>query len=113
MKATVTLFLGLLAVCFLVANAPADEGGSKTVTLTGKLVCGKCTLHETKKCTNVLQVTKEGKTVNYYLKDKKTFKANHKGICPPDSSKTVKVTGTVTEKDGKKYISPTKVKAVE
>ncbi|HZU36089.1 MAG TPA: DUF6370 family protein [Gemmataceae bacterium] len=112
MRATWSMLLGLLAVCFLVANARADEG-NKEVTLTGKLVCGKCTLHETSKCSNVLQVEKDGKTTNYYLKDKGNKASYHKGICAPDSSKTVKVTGTVSEKDGKKYITPTKVKNVE
>lgn len=112
MRTTWSMLFGLLAVCFLVANARADEGNKK-VTLTGKLVCGKCTLHQTSKCSNVLQVEKNGKTVNYFLKDKGNKAKYHKGICAPDSSKNVKVTGTVTEKDGKMWLTPTKVQNVE
>ena len=45
------------------------------------MVCGKCTLHETKDCQNVVQVEKDGKTVNYYLKQNDVSKAAHEPIC--------------------------------
>jgi len=32
---------------------------SKEVTITGNMVCGKCTLHETTSCQNVIQVEKD------------------------------------------------------
>ncbi len=47
----------------------------KEATITGNMVCGKCTLHVTDKCQNVVQVKKDGKTVNYFLKQNKVSKA--------------------------------------
>ncbi len=78
-----------------------------SVTVTGEGKCGKCSLKETAKCQNVIQVTENGKTVNYYLADNKTAKDYHKTIC----SKTVKTkaTGTVEEKDGKKVMTASSI----
>ena len=72
------------------------------------MVCGKCTLHETKSCQNVVQVETDGKTVNYYLKQNDVSKAAHDPICGGGSEK-VTVTGTVKEKDGKEILTPTKI----
>jgi hypothetical protein len=100
------LALGLLAC----ASAVADEkkADKKTedrpTTLTGTLVCGKCTLKETEDCSNVLQVKEDGKTVNYYLKDKGKGEKYHRDVCPPGKMKEVTVSGTVMEEDGKKWI---------
>ena len=63
-----TLAAGLLAATFTARVLAAD---SSDVTLTGMMVCGKCKLHETAECQNVLQVEKDGKTVNYYLTQNK------------------------------------------
>ena len=52
----------LLAVSTSRLLAVGDS--DKEVTITGTMVCGKCTLHETKSCQNVVQVEKDGKTVN-------------------------------------------------
>lgn len=86
--------------------ASADD---KEVKVTGTLVCGKCALKETAKCSNVLQVKEGGKTVNYYLDDKGMKEPYHEGVCGGDKIEGVTVTGTVTEKDGKKTLKPTKV----
>ena len=109
MKAAWTLVIALVAVFALAIGARAEEKG-KEVTLKGKLVCGKCTLKECEKCTNVLQVKDGDKTVNYFIKDTGNKEKYHKKICPKDSEEDATVTGTVTEKDGKKWITPTKVK---
>jgi len=85
---------------------------SKEVTITGNMVCAKCTLHETDQCQNVVQVVKDGKTVNYYLKQNDVSKAAHGPICGGSSEK-VTVTGTVTEKDGKQMMTPTKIDVVK
>jgi hypothetical protein len=82
------------------------------VTITGNMVCGKCTLHETETCQNVVQVTEDGKTVNYYLKQNKVSKDAHDPICGGGSEK-VNVTGKVKEKDGKKIMTPTKIEVVK
>ncbi len=85
---------------------------SKEVTITGTMVCGKCSLHETKSCQNVVQVEKDGKTVNYYLIQNDVSKAAHDPICGGSSEK-VTVTGTVTEKDGRQTMTPTKIDVVK
>ncbi len=110
MKRAMSILLASLVVLVLSVTISAEEKtAGKQVTLEGKLVCGKCTLGETKACSNVLKVTKNGKTVNYYLNDKGAKESYHKPICPPKSEAEVAVTGTVTEKEGKKWITPTKV----
>jgi hypothetical protein len=81
----------------------------KEVKLTGALVCGKCNLKKTPKCSNVLQVKEGEKVVNYFLDDKGTGEEYHEGVCGGDKVEGVAVTGSVTEKDGKKTIKPTKV----
>ena len=99
--------LGALAVAGATTALAADE-----VTITGNMVCGKCTLHETDKCQNVVQVTEDGKTVNYYLKENQVSKDAHGPICQGGSEK-VTVTGTVNEKDGKKMMTATKIEVVK
>jgi hypothetical protein len=81
----------------------------KEVKLTGTLVCGKCTLKMTPKCSNVLQVKEGEKTVNYFLDDKGNGETYHEGVCGGEKVEGVTVTGTVSEKDGQKHIKPTKV----
>ena len=58
----------------------AGDASSKETTLTGTMVCAKCKLHEADKCQNVLQVEKDGKTVNYYLTQNKVSKDFHDPI---------------------------------
>lgn len=101
-----TLMLSLFAGLIMLA-APAVLAADET-TITGTMVCGKCTLHLTEACQNVVQVKEDGKTVNYYLEQNETSKSQHEAICHGDSEK-VKVTGTVAEKDGKKVMTATKI----
>jgi hypothetical protein len=108
LKLTLALLAGL-AVAGSTLTALADD---KETTITGTMVCGKCTLHETKECQNVVQVKADGKTVNYYLKQNDVSKAAHGAVCGGDSEK-VTVTGTVEEKDGKKVMTPTKIEVVK
>jgi hypothetical protein len=96
----------------LLAVDTASKDSSKEVTITGTMVCGKCALHETKSCQNVVQVEQDGKTVNYYLEQNDVSKAAHDPICGGSSEK-VTVTGTVTEKDGKQMMTPTKIDVVK
>ena len=86
---------------------------AKETTLMGSMVCGKCTLKETDKCTDVLQVKDGDKTVNYYLVDNDVAKKFHGHVCKADSSANVNVTGTVAEKDGKKWLTASKIEAVK
>lgn len=107
MKAALKVGVSLLVVVGFMALALADD--KKEVTLKGSMVCGKCTLKVCKKCTNVLQVKDGDKTVNYFMDDKGGKEAYHKAICPGDSKQDAEVTGTVSTKDGKKWIKPSKV----
>lgn len=105
-KLMLALLAGLAIISATTALA-ADE-----ISITGNMVCAKCTLHETDTCQNVVQVTEDGKTVNYYLKQNDISKAAHGAICHGDTEK-VTVTGTVKEKDGKKTMTPTKIEVVK
>ncbi|HEU6448745.1 MAG TPA: hypothetical protein VFV23_09960 [Verrucomicrobiae bacterium] len=103
------LILTLAAGALLAGTATTSFAKDKNeVTVTGNMVCAKCTLHETKSCENVVQVKEGDKTVNYYLKQNDVSKAQHDAICGGGSEK-VTVTGTVKEKDGKKMMTPTKI----
>jgi len=103
----------VLAAGLLVAGLNLiAEDASKEVTITGNMVCGKCTLHETKECQNVVQVEKDGVTVNYFLKHNGTSKAAHEAVCKGGSEK-VTVTGTVEKKDGKEVLTPSKIEPVK
>jgi hypothetical protein len=107
LKLMIALLAGLAIVGATTALA-ADE-----TTITGNMVCGKCTLHETEACQNVVQVAgDDGKTVNYYLKQNDVSKEAHGAICKGGSEK-VTVTGKVKEKDGKKMMTPTKIEVVK
>lgn len=103
---TLTLAVGLL-LTFGVARS-LGSGASKETTLTGMMVCGKCVLHQTKTCQNVLQVKQDGKTVNYYLTQNKVSRDFHKNICQNDGEK-VTVTGKVAEKGGKEMMIASKI----
>ena len=106
LKLTIALLAGL-AIAGATTALAADE-----TTITGTMVCGKCTLHETASCQNVVQVEKDGKTVNYYLAKSDICDAMHGEVCHGDSKK-VTATGTVTEKDGKEMMTVTKLEAAK
>lgn len=106
---------GLLITGFTALQAK-EEG--KKVTIEGDAVCAKCALKETPTCQNVVTVTKDGKETKYYLEKNEFFAHAHNelGICTAkkDDPVKVKVTGTLTEKDGKKILTPTEeLKEVE
>jgi hypothetical protein len=94
------------------AAAKEDKAARKPaageVTLSGEMVCGKCVLHETKKCQNVLKVTEAGSETKYYLADNKVAKDNHEQVCSGTAKATV--TGKVKEKDGKKLLTASTIK---
>jgi hypothetical protein len=87
------------------AKAPAG----KEAKLTGTLVCAKCKLkmEGVNRCTNALQVKDGEKTVTYLLDDKGMEEEYHE--CGKGEKKDVTVVGSVAEKDGKKWVKPTKV----
>ena len=85
----------------------ADDKKAEKKTLEGTLTCTKCALKETKACGNALVVKENGKDVTYYLIDKGGKAPYHKNCCQADVP--AKVTGKVSEKDGKKVIEEPKV----
>lgn len=106
-KLAITL-LAALAITGLTAQAE----DAKTTTVTGNMVCAKCKLHETSSCQNVIQVEKDGKTVNYYLVQNDVSTGKHEDVCMNDGKKMT-ATGTVEEKDGKKTLTATKLEAAK
>jgi len=107
MRTAVKACLSLAVVLGFLALAQADDK-DKEKTIKGTMVCGKCTLAVCAKCTNVLKVKEGDKTVEYFIEDKGNKEKYHKAVCPPNSEQDAEVTGTVSEKDGKKWIKPKK-----
>jgi hypothetical protein len=94
------LGFSLVLVSQLVA---ADE---KEVTLKGTITCAKCDLKQSDKCATVIKVQEGGADVVYWF-DEASHTKNHKAICMDPKAGTV--TGTVSEKDGKKWIKVSKL----
>ena len=95
----------LVALAALVA-IPAFAA-DKEVTITGEGMCAKCALHETDKCQNAIQADENGKKVTYYLTQNPTSKDFHDNICK--KSEKVTATGVVTEENGKKVLTVSKI----
>jgi hypothetical protein len=117
---TLSTLLGLLVIGVLVAGLRADNANAKAekgkeVTLKGTLGCGKCTFKDDAgekicpKCNNVLAVKKGDKTTYYILKGKGA-KEGHSDICAEGKTLDATVTGTLVEKDGKKFIEDATIK---
>jgi hypothetical protein len=105
MRAALSMLAGLAVVLVLVVGAQAEDKKGEQ-TLKGTITCAKCDLKVADKCATVIKVTKDGKDTVYYLDDK-SAKDNHKKICNTPSKGTV--TGTVSEKDGKKTVKVSKI----
>jgi hypothetical protein len=93
------------AVC-LVGLATIARADDKEVTLKGDITCAKCDLKLADKCATVIKVKESGKDVVYYF-DEAGHKKYHSKVCT--ESKEGAVTGKVSEKDGKKIITVSKV----
>jgi hypothetical protein len=106
MKKLAILTAALLAVALLGGVFAGEKG--KEVTVEGSVKCAMCTLKEAdwKECQNVIQVKKGDETVNLYIvKNDVAEEFGH--VCT--GSKDAMVTGTVSEKDGRQWITPTKM----
>lgn len=103
MKTFPKFALALAVVLTLVAGAyAADE------TLSGTVVCAKCSLKkaDAKECQDVL-VVKNGETSTEYYIAKNPVSEKFGHVC--SGKKPATVTGAVSEKDGKKWITATKM----
>jgi hypothetical protein len=108
MRNALSALLGLALVVALVAGLRAEDKNAKKVTLEGTITCAKCDLkvEGQKACHTVIKVKEDDKDVVYYF-DKDSSKKYHEPICK--EAKEGKVTGTVSEKDGKKYVKVSKL----
>ena len=90
----------------------AGAYAGEETTVTGKVMCAKCTLKkaDATKCQDVLVVKDGEKTAEYYV-EKNAVAAKFGHVC--GGEKPAVVTGTVSEKDGKKWIAPSKMEAAE
>jgi hypothetical protein len=95
-------FTGLFVLAMTTSALAADK-----ITITGEGKCAKCSLHQTDKCENVVEVKEGDKAVTYYLAQNKVSKNFHEEVCKEPQK--VMVTGTVKEKDGKKTLTATKI----
>src|SRR5258707_9726235 len=102
--------VALFALVAFVTPTFAKDDDAKEVKLKGTAVCAKCELKETEKCQDALKVKEDGKEVVYLLADNEVAKKFHGKVCkaPKDD---VTVVGTVSEKDGKKIITATKIES--
>src|SRR5438874_1130742 len=101
------LGFAVITIASVANNAVAEEKKPEKKTLEGTLTCTKCALGETKDCEHALIVKEGDKKVKYYLKDKGGEEKYHAACCTADVG--AKVTGTITEKDKKKFIEDPKV----
>src|SRR4030095_14790559 len=88
----------LIAALSGLMGVAADD--AKTETIKGKGECAKCSLKETESC-QMAVTTKAG--TKYLVENNDVSKKFHEKICKDE--KEVEVTGTVSEKGGKKYIT--------
>jgi hypothetical protein len=92
----------------IIAGVAAVASAVEEQTLTGNVMCAKCTLKkaDAKACQDVLVVKDQTATREYYVtKNEVATKFGH--TCTGE--KAVVVTVTVTEKEGKAWITPTKM----
>ena len=98
-----------LAVALLVVAASVARAADTETTLSGTLMCAKCTLKkaDATKCQDVLVVKDDaGATTEYYVvKNDAAEKAGHQ--CKGEAKATA--TGVVSEKDGKKWLTASKI----
>jgi hypothetical protein len=108
MRKNLSIGLAIVAMFALVHRVRADDASK---TLKGTMTCAKCDLKTADKCQNVLQVKDGDATVTYYVTDNDVTKGTHKKVCTA-AVENVTITGTVSEKDGKKWITATKIEGL-
>jgi len=108
MRKTLTA-LTVVAALLALAGAAWAEHHEKSITVTGEIQCAMCMLKkaDAKDCQNVLVVKGEN-AGEYYLTKNEAAEAYGHACGKP---KPATVTGTVTEKDGKTWITAKEMKA--
>ncbi len=108
MRRNISISLVLVAMFAMVNFVRADDA---SVTLKGTMTCAKCGLKMADKCQSVLQVKDGDTTTLYYIADSDASKGSHEKVCTA-AVDNVTITGTVADKDGKKWITPTKIEGL-
>jgi len=108
MRRSISIGLALVAMLAFVNFVKADDAAT---TLKGTMTCAKCGLHQASECQSVLQVKDGDNTVTYYIADSDASKGTHDKVCK-GSVENVTITGVVSDKDGKKWIAPTKIEGL-
>jgi hypothetical protein len=105
MKMFLKLGLGLALALGLVAASPASD----EMTVAGNVMCAKCSLKKDgfTKCQDVLVVKDSAGAVSEYYIEKNEVAKKFGHVC--ESEKAATVTGIVSEKDGLKWIAPSKM----
>jgi len=98
----------MLAVAVLFTSFGLVVKAAVEKTITGEGQCAKCSLGETKSCQNAIVTKDEG---TYYLAQNAVSKKFHGNICK--TTKQVKATGEVSEEEGKKVLTASKIEVVE
>ena len=106
MKRTLAAITSVAALVWALSGTSA-LAKDKEVTVKGEAKCAACMLHEGGDCKTVIQTTKHGKTVTYYLVDNDVSKAFHEDVC--HAAKKVVAKGTIAEVDGKQKLTLTKI----
>jgi hypothetical protein len=96
----------LLFVSALLLAVVTVQAEDKEVKLEGTVCCAKCELKQGDSCNAVL-VVKEGEKEHVYYFDTASQEKFGKDCCKEKKAGTV--TGTTAEKDGKKWITVSKV----
>ena len=109
MRTLEAMFLGCALVAVVAVNVLADDKKEEKKTLKGTITCSKCDLKLTEDCGNAIKVKEGDKDVIYLFIDEGKKEPYHKEFCTTKGGKKGSVTGVVSEKDGKKYITPSKV----
>jgi hypothetical protein len=96
------------ALVLTFAVAPVAAIAVEETTLTGTLVCALCKLQkpDAHECQDVLLVEQGGAKVEYYVVKNDVAKASGEA-CTLEIPATV--TGEISEKDGRKWIAPSKI----
>lgn len=98
----------VVTLATVVVASRAWAGNVDEVTLTGEIVCARCYLNkpDAKECQDVLLVKETGAPTEYYV-TKNRVSHDSGEACTQAIPATI--AGSVSEKDGRKWITATKI----